>query len=376
MAAKHWWQNWNTKQKILAGASTFLALIVLGVIGYLVFGSQNSPLSVQKLTGPPPPPPPILSPLTGLKLDDEALAKRPVTAIMIENSTLARPQSGLSQAGIVFEAIAEAGITRFLALYQEAQPNYIGPVRSLRPYYIDWAKPFDAGIAHAGGSPVALQQIRKKGMKDLDYSNFGYFWRASHRASPHDLYTSFGKTTARGLDALNKAKGYKTSKFTSWERKDESPLEHTTVKQISLAISGPLYNVSYSYDKVTNTYPRRMAGSAHVSTKSKNDKGKRIAPKVVIALIMDHSIVDGEGHSGYKTTGTGRAYIFQDGGVTVGSWNKKDRNDQFRFTDAEGKIIKLNAGQTWVTVVDNKKMVKYKEIKPPAPAPSPTPGSN
>jgi len=107
------------------------------------------------------------SKLTGVQVDP-AVNQRPTTAVMIENSTAARPQSGLDQAGVVFEAIAEGGITRFEAIYQDSQPAYLGPVRSVRPYYIQWALGFDAAIAHVGGSPEALSDIKTWNAKDLD----------------------------------------------------------------------------------------------------------------------------------------------------------------------------------------------------------------
>src|SRR3989344_4870304 len=157
---------------ILAGASA-------AVYFNFIYKSRDATHTSKSVS--PPKPVTIASPLTGLQVAPE-LAQRPVTAIMIENSLDARPQSGIQEAGVVFEAIAEGGITRFISLYQEAQPTYIGPVRSLRPYYIDWAVPFDASIAHIGGSPDALAQIRNGG-KDLDqFFNSGSYSRISSRA--------------------------------------------------------------------------------------------------------------------------------------------------------------------------------------------------
>ena len=92
------------------------------------------------------------SPLTGLKVADQAATTKPVTAVMLENSPSARPQSGVKQAEVVYEAIAEAGITRFLALYQQNKPTMIGPVRSLRPYYIDWLAPYQPSVAPSSQS--------------------------------------------------------------------------------------------------------------------------------------------------------------------------------------------------------------------------------
>ena len=295
----------------------------------------------------------VPSPLTGAQVDPE-LAKRPVTAIMLENSPDARPQSGIADAGVIFEAIAEGGITRFITLYQEARPGHVGPVRSLRPYYIDWAASFNASIAHVGGSPEALAQIRNGG-KDLDqFFNSGSYWRENSRPSPHNVYTSFDK-----LDELNQSKGYTSSNFTPWPRKVDQKLATPMAKTIDLAISSTAYNVHYDYDPAYNFYRRNEGGGAHISTNSASDKtGVQLAPKVVIAMVIPYSIVDGSGHSGYGVTGSGTVYIFQDGFVVQGTWSKADRSSQIEFKDANGQPIKLNAGQTWVSAVKDGQ-VKY-----------------
>src|SRR5690606_11343443 len=137
-----------------------------------------------------------------------------VTAIMIENSPDARPQSGLKESGVVFEAIAEGGITRFQVLYQEDKPQLIGPVRSLRPYFVEWAAPFDASIAHIGGSYNALQEVRNGQYKDIDqFFNGDTYWRSTDRYAPHNVYTNF-----KNLDALNTKKGFTVSKFDGFPR--------------------------------------------------------------------------------------------------------------------------------------------------------------
>jgi hypothetical protein len=270
---------------------------------------------------------------------------------MIENSLDARPQAGLKDAGIVFEAIAEGGITRFLALYQEGQPDYIGPVRSARPYYLDWLLPFDASYAHVGGSPEALSLVRSLGIKDIDqFANGGSYDRVSSRAAPHNVYTSMSK-----IDALNSAKGYTTSTFTSFPRKSDQPLSTPMASSINLDISGPLFNVHYDYDTASNTYKRSEGGSSHTDEKS----GDQLAPKVVIALVMDYGYASDGQHSEYTTTGSGSMYVFQDGFVTQGTWKKSDSKSQFSFTDSGGAILKLNAGQTWFTVVDGTDKVHY-----------------
>lgn len=340
------WYKLGPKGKFLSVATLVL---VLGMASFAVYtnfinsahGSTQTSVDAIKTK-----PTTVASPLTGLQVAPD-LAQRPVTAIMIENSVNARPQSGLDQAGVIYEAIAEGGITRFITLYQEAMPTYIGPVRSLRPYYIDWVRPFDASIAHIGGSPEALSQIRASG-KDLDqFFNGNSYWREPSRPAPHDLYTSFEK-----LNALNSAKGYTTSNVQSWPRKADQALAVPTAKAIDTRISSPLYYSHYDWGAADNSYARSQGGAGHNQVNSPTDKvGVPIHPKVVITMIIGFSI-DADGlHSNYSTSGSGMAYVFQDGGVTQGTWSKADRASQIVFTDANGQPIKLNAGQVWVTAV-------------------------
>lgn len=346
------WKSLRTRHKIIVIVVALLVLASAGLAARILLSRSSEATidiikSQKKITT-------VASPLTGAQTAPE-LATRPVTGIMIENSPDARPQSGIDQAGVVFEAIAEGGITRFLTLYQDARPGYIGPVRSLRPYYIDWASSFDASIAHIGGSPEALSQIRSGG-KDLDqFFNSAGYWREPSRPAPHDVYTSFDK-----LDALNKSKGYTSSTFTSWPRKSDQKLAAPTASSIDLAISSAVFNVHYVYDAAYNFYRRSEGGAAHLATNSATDKtGVQLAPKVVIAMVTTYSIVDDSGHGGYGTTGNGTVYVFQDGGVTQGTWSKADRSSQIVLKDSAGQDIKLNAGQTWVSVLGGAGKVTY-----------------
>jgi hypothetical protein len=122
----------------------------------------------QVSTEPAAEPPKFYSNLTGNLVESDAVSKQAVTGIMMENSPDARPQSGLKDSGVVFEAIAEGGITRFLVLYQEQKPQLIGPVRSVRMYYVDWVAGFNASVAHVGGSAAALSEVRNGNYRDID----------------------------------------------------------------------------------------------------------------------------------------------------------------------------------------------------------------
>jgi len=356
---KHWY-NLSRTEKLLSLGSAFLILVAVWLAAYFLFirpspePINNGVIKVHAQAKPVT----VEAPLTGLPIDP-ALAKRPITGIMIENSDDARPQSGLQDAGVVYEAIAEAGITRFLGLFQDTRPAYIGPVRSLRPYYIDFFTPWDASIAHVGGSPEALSEIRSGG-KDLDqFFNSGAYWRVDTRDAPHNVYTSFDK-----LDALNQSKGYTSSAPKSWTHKKDAPLKVPSAKTIHITVSSADFNSHYDYDAKTNAYLRSEGGKPHLVTTSAADTtGQQLHPKVVIALVLPLSSgeLDASGayYSDYTTSGSGNVYVFQDGGVVQGTWEKADRPSQFVFKDSAGNVIKLDAGQTWLVAVSGDNMVSY-----------------
>lgn len=357
------------KQWIITGV---IAALLLGGGGFALywFVLRDKPMaSVQPEPEPEPEPEPVPttepSKMTGLPVEF-AVNDRTVYAVQIENSPEARPQSGLAYADIVFEAVAEGGITRFNALFHDQQPESIGPVRSLRPYYIDWFAPFDAAIVHAGGSPEALNDIRSLGIKDLDHGpNGGAFTRVSSRYAPHNLYT----TSAKMLELISK-KGYTSPNVASLPRKEipEPPEEGTettaeptsaagpTANTIDLNISSALYKVSFAYNAETKTYQRTMAGQPHVDEKT----GKRIAPSVVIVPVLTKGIHPDGTHTKYGTTGSGKVFVFQEGVVIEGTWTKTDRKAQWELKDANGEVIKLTPGQTWFTIIDKAASVSYR----------------
>jgi hypothetical protein len=274
---------------------------------------------------------------------------------MIENSTFARPQAGLSQAGVVFEAVAEGGVTRFMALYQDTAPNNVGPIRSLRPYYLSWAMGFDAAVAHVGGSPEALADVKSWGSRDLDeFSNGSSYHRITTREAPHNVYTAIAT-----LNQLETSKGYTSSTFTSWPRKAAAPAKTPTAGTINLTLSGSTYNVLYTYDASTDSYNRSEGGAVQTDSNT----GTQLSPKVVIAIVVPETpgALDASNayYSDYTVIGSGQADVFQDGTETTGQWTKTSNSSQITFTASAGQPIKLNAGQTWITAVTSASAISY-----------------
>jgi hypothetical protein len=333
-----WRKNLTKKQKII-----FLVLAILLIAGvafgaYKFLQGEKTP-SVNQAN--PAKPTTVQSKMTGLQVAPEVNEKQ-VTGVMIENSPDARPQSGLLQAGFVFEAIAEGGITRFLALYQDTTADYIGPVRSVRPYYLDVVASYDAAIAHVGGSPDALAKIKAMGIKDLDqFQNPGAYERVRNRAAPHNVYTSSAK-----LEAVEQQKGYTKSEYTGFEHaRAEEKSATVTAKTINLNISSALYNVRYDYDPTTNAYLRFVGGAPATDEKS----GKQLSPKAVIAIETNRT--QNGVYSVYGMTGSGKVTIFQNGTVIGGTWERPQEKSQYVFKNEAGQVVKVVPGQAWMTLV-------------------------
>ena len=359
--AKHRKLQWprTRKQQIIWGIAAVLIAAGLGA-GWTLTHHKRAVVAEKPVTkiAPKPKPAPqiIYSTLTGLPVADASVNQRPVTGVMIENSLDARPQSGLGDAGVVFEAVAEGGVTRFLALYQDTAPDNVGPIRSARPYYIQWAMGFDAAYAHVGGSPDALSDITAWGVHDMNqFYNGNYYHRVSSRPAPHNVYTGIGT-----LNQLESQKGY-SSTYTGFTRgKEEAAAATPTATSIDLHLSGVYYDPHYAYNTATNSYDRSEYSTPHTDANT----GKQLSPKVVIAIVvpLGRGALDSSGayYSDYNVMGSGSAYIFQNGTLINGTWSKSASNASLTFTDASGQPIPLNPGQTWITAVSATNQVSYK----------------
>ncbi len=339
--------------------------LVLGVVilaggaalGWMLWPKPEPKVSVQitptPTATPTPTPEPLrkASPLTGLMVEP-TLADRPIVGVVIENHTAARPQSGLGDAGVVYEALAEGGITRFLAFFLENRPASIGPVRSLRPYFNDWTLEYKAPIAHAGGSATALGQVKGLGVKSMNALGIGAptFYRTSDRPAPHNLYTSSSL-----LDKLLRSRGYyQPISFTPAVRKAEAPKTAATHRTITINYSYASYQVTYAYDPKTNSYARSVGGKPHIERTT----GAQIKVKNVVVLYTPTTTL-ADGHMQMTTTGTGSAVLFVDGVATPCTWVKDARTSRTKLLDNNGAELLLNPGNTWYSIVPKGKVVSY-----------------
>lgn len=330
---KHW--------KWMIPLTTLLLIFISGgIYAFLQFSKPKPKPVEQKSQIKPPELLHYYSKLSGREVSEE-LSLGPVTGVMIENSPEARPQSGLYDADLVFESVAEGGITRFLALYQESKPQEIGPIRSVRIHFANLVTGYDASLAHVGGADSALSLIKEN--KDLDeFSNGESYWRSADRYAPHNVYTSFDK-----LDKLNKSKAFIKSNFIGFERKADEPKNPADATSIYIPISAFNYDSQIKYQPESNSYLRFIAGKPHLDANN-----KQIDPKVVVVLNVDHNAIkDTNGYAYPNILDSGNAIIYQDGTKQEANWIKKDAASPLKLTDTAGNDIKLNTGQTWVTII-------------------------
>lgn len=363
--------NYQPKQKIFTKLLKnkkiiyiCLIVIVLILLGstiysrYFAAGSGNTSSALKKLfsgkvtddKSPSQQEEKALSQLDGISYNKSDANRHPL-AVMIENHTDARPQSGLDQASIIYEAIAEGGITRFMAIYGPKTPEKVGPVRSARTYYLDWALEYDAYYAHVGGNIDALDLIPQIGIKDLDQFRYGEkaYWRIAQagKATEHTMYTN----TKKLYDLAKGNKWDSNADFTYLKFKNELVLDQRPASQnITINFSADSYRVDWKYDREMNNYLRSLAGSPHKDAVS----GQQLfAKNIIVQEVARESVITRINESGWKMTtiGSGKAKVFLDGKVIEATWKKTDRNSRTKFFDSDNKEIEFNPGVTWYEIV-------------------------
>ncbi len=293
--------------------------------------------------------PKFIAPLTGLPSDFEINNR--IIGIMVNNHNKARPQTGLNEADIVYEFLTEGMITRFVAFYQSKIPDVIGPVRSIRPYFIDLINGFDAIIVHAGGSYQAYDILQESSLPDLDeIKNAGeVFWRESFRIAPHNLYTSIEKIRKGAKKRGFRSEGYiPTISFLDKDDKvDGKKAEAITVNY------DKNYIVTYKYDEASKLYYRSINGEPHTDFETR----LQLTAKNVLVIRAKHKVLDSEGRRAINIDGPGKGLLFQNGVTREITWQRKDGVIRPYIN---GEEQGLYPGQTWVIVVQNDTDVSYK----------------
>lgn len=330
-----------------------IGLLSGGIIWYThrkqpVAGTQTTTKKTSTETTAPPQPTTVASLIDGVMVSPEIANRRPVAA-MIENSPDARPQAGLINADVVYEAVTEGGITRFMGIFSQSLPSKAGPIRSARSYFIDYMSEYDAIYAHRGGSPTALDRIQAYQIKDAD--NFPGYTRIPQAgvAVEHTLFANLQTIWEYAVDTK---KWGSTINISPWLFKDP-PSSGAQNGKLTLNLSSGAFQVIWNYDATTNSYLRTMAGVPHKD----RTLGDQITAKTVVTLMVNHSpnppYSDSHKESEWTmdTIGTGKASVFLDGKQYDGSWKKPSRTERTRFYDVNNNEIPLNRGKIWIEIV-------------------------
>jgi len=328
---------------VVALAASFILLI-------LPTGCRN-PFAYRRPAPPRPVPVPRVPttpcPIDGRPITTELLLQRPL-AVMIENSPDARPQNGVNDACVVYEAITEGGITRFLAIYYHGAPKMIGPVRSARPHFIDLAREYDAAFVHCGQSQEALEMLTSTPqIYNLDQMKYGKpFRRDRSRAAPHNLYTSADK-----LRALVKQQRWGGSPavlpiFTS----DRMLTDGAPAETIDIDFHGGVkYKLRLVYDAGRGGYLRYMDGKLQTDRETGEPA---VAKNILIQRVYSRQFPGSKYHT-YDVTVTGSG-----GGIFISNrrqipmqWSKTWDGAITSYTDAGGNALPFQSGQTWIEVL-------------------------
>lgn len=327
------------------------------------------------------------------KKQKAAWEKRRPLGIMIENHLESRPQSGFSSADIIYEAVAEGGITRFLSIFYCKDADPVGPVRSARVYFLNMLQEYgDYPLyAHVGGANCdeetgsgcangakadALGIITKMGWAGYNDMNqfsvpFPNFWRDYERipnaATEHTVYSSTKKLwdyakNKRQLSNVDQEGIAWDKTFTPWKFQDEAkPEQRGDLQKISFGFWSSFadqYNINWIYDKTSNSFKRENGGQPHMD---KNNNKQLEAKNVIVVYMAESPANDGYpgGHILYQTTGSGKALIFQNGKAVDASWQKTDAKSRIKFEDSSGQEISMVRGKIFIEILPIGNKVVY-----------------
>lgn len=267
---------------------------------------------------------------------------RPV-AVIFDNHLSALPHNGISSACLIFETLAEGGITRIEAFYHHKKPEIVGPVRSARIYFVDFALSYDALLAHCGGSPDALSFLKKTPI-DLDQIRFSYpYFRSKSRKAPHNLYGYFSRFFEQAK-RLGYSLTLKNEDYFQFE--EESELESTQATKILVPFTSRAYSVTWVYNPSAESYLRYTSKGLYIDESTK----KPVQVKNVVVLKTQMSVRDEKGRLDINLQGKGQAWFFKKGKAFEGYWEKTP-GKPFTFSDKTGNPFNFNPGIIWIEIL-------------------------
>lgn len=283
------------------------------------------------------------APLTGAPVEDEASLDRPALIVKIDNAPGAWPQTGLNQADIVYEENVE-GWTRFAAVFHSQGSDPVGPVRSGRTQDISLGTSLDRPLlVWSGGNATVTSLINKSDLVNMSVSaagpNGGYY-RSSDMRAPHNLFTR-----TSDIWALDEGRGGRPGPQFAYRAADDEP-NGTPVTGVKLRMDGSM-RASWEWNDAAGVFERSHDRDPHLLS-----DGSRVSAHNVLVLECEYktSVADSRSPEA-QTTGTGRAWIFTDGQLVEGTWDRPDQASAWTFTTDDGDVIALSPGRTWVSLI-------------------------
>ena len=295
---------------------------------------------------------------------------RPI-AFMIDNNRNAQPQASLNSTYMVYEIIVEGGESRLMALFKGVEADQVGPIRSARHYFLDYAMENNAIYAHLGMSPQAEADFTKFGIEHVNGQVYdtgaartagSLYWRATHKNAPHNAYTN---TTS--ILQIAKEKGWKTTSdkesvlnYVAEEVKLETE-DAFSVESVKIPYASG-HTVEYKYDEDTGRYTRYSKGKKMYDEMT----DEAITTKnIIITFAENYTLDDGEnkGRQDVITVGSLDGYYITNGKAIKIKCNKESRSEQTKYVDLNGEEIKVNDGNTWVNVCPIDANVTFKGLE-------------
>ncbi|QUI23529.1 DUF3048 domain-containing protein [Vallitalea pronyensis] len=302
--------------------------------------------------------------LTGLWISEEAANRRP-TGIMINNHSLAMPQSGIAQADIIYETVVEGGITRLFALFRDFDSEKIGPVRSARHYYLDFSFDHDAIYNHYGKSTYAKKKFSEWNAPNIDgLSGLDAMmtFQDKSRKRPHSTYTSFERLM-KTWDAVGYRKENKEGFEAKFKFADEEIDLVSGEEATYLNLDYSQYKVKpwFEYNADDKLYYRFQFGKEHIDRETE----EQLAFKNIVIQLTNMWVIKGDpyGCMDMKLVASGDGYYITNGKVEKMTWEKKSHYDPTLYYDEKGEEIKLNKGKTWVSVFPSNRKGKLSFTK-------------
>ena len=287
---------------------------------------------------------PYVSPFTGIRTETEETG-RPVL-VTINNHPKARPQSGIGDADIIYELLAEGQVTRLLALFQSELPEEIGPVRSARDYFIDIANGLDAFYIAHGYSPEAKEMLHNGVVDNINGMQYDgiLFWRSSDRVAPHNSYIS-GENIIKGAEKVNASFDMEKQSPYSFYDSIENAKIGTMANTIEVHYgSSKSFHHVYTYDAENALYERQSGGELTIDKTT----SEPVELSNVLFFETKHRTIDNEGRQDVDLTTGGKAYLFQAGLMKEIEWQNIDG---VLVPIENGEIAKLVPGKTWIHIV-------------------------